>query len=349
MGDYFSETAINENVRALFSENKLRNYLSVMSRFHTYSVNNMIMIAEQNPNATLVAGKGAWERKFGRTVNEGAKPIKILAPVKNGNTTGTQFQTVNVYDISQTSGRELSETLGSVNRTKLLETLEEISPVPLKKGDDIEANIKAAINDIAQSSVRGQNDADIKAQCIAFALCERFEVDTSDFSFSKLEEWSQNRDSSELKSLLEDVKSISNNLISDITPKIDVVKSEDVKSEERSQSMEDESVDIISQEEFKVKQEERANNNDDLFYKLDDLGDEHNNDSFAQVVALRNEIKRLELELAKAKKIVDKTNNILNSDSKLLSDFKAAKKKYENQQEKLETGKKLDTPKNKAR
>jgi hypothetical protein len=58
----------------------LTNYLTVMSRFHNYSFGNVLEIARQMPTATRVAGFWAW-KNLGRSVNAGAKGIRILAPL----------------------------------------------------------------------------------------------------------------------------------------------------------------------------------------------------------------------------------------------------------------------------
>src|SRR5580698_6799239 len=58
----------------------LTNYLTAMSRFHNYSFGNVLEIARQMPTATRVAGFWTW-KNLGRSVNVGAKGIRILAPI----------------------------------------------------------------------------------------------------------------------------------------------------------------------------------------------------------------------------------------------------------------------------
>lgn len=48
-------------------------------KVHGYSMNNQLLIALQKPDATRVAGFGAW-LKLGRCVRKGEKAIKIFAP-----------------------------------------------------------------------------------------------------------------------------------------------------------------------------------------------------------------------------------------------------------------------------
>ena len=47
---------IESGIRDLFESDKYRQYLSVMSRFPRYSLNNTMLIYMQKPDATLVAG-----------------------------------------------------------------------------------------------------------------------------------------------------------------------------------------------------------------------------------------------------------------------------------------------------
>src|SRR5580700_10539868 len=67
-------------VAALTSSDDWLCYLDVLSRFHTYSATNCLMIAMQRPEATRVAGFRAWTT-FGRQVRKGSKGIAIWAPV----------------------------------------------------------------------------------------------------------------------------------------------------------------------------------------------------------------------------------------------------------------------------
>jgi len=117
---------LEEGVRTFFSSDQYMQYLDVMSRFYKYSLNNQILIANQKPDATYVAGFNAWNRNFERRVKKGERAIYILAPqkikidVKTGETDINgeaitekkeilTFRPVPVFDVSQTEGRELPE------------------------------------------------------------------------------------------------------------------------------------------------------------------------------------------------------------------------------------------------
>lgn len=103
----------------------LREYLGAMARFHRYSLNNVMLIASQRPDATHVAGFQTWKR-LSRFVKKSEKGILILAPIirkKAENNDETEpdessvavgFRAAYVFDISQTDGQPLPE-IASVN------------------------------------------------------------------------------------------------------------------------------------------------------------------------------------------------------------------------------------------
>ena len=128
---------LEQGVKDLFTSDKYMEYLRVMSQFHNYSFSNTLLIAMQKPEATLVAGYGAWQTKFERNVMKGEKAIKIFAPaprkveverdmldpdtkrpvidengeVKKEKVTVQQpyFKVTSVFDVSQTDGKPLPE------------------------------------------------------------------------------------------------------------------------------------------------------------------------------------------------------------------------------------------------
>lgn len=68
-----------DQVQALIDSQDWREFLTVASRFHRYSANNVLLILAQRPDATRVAGYRAWQR-LGRQVRKGERGIAILAP-----------------------------------------------------------------------------------------------------------------------------------------------------------------------------------------------------------------------------------------------------------------------------
>ena len=155
---------IEQGIKELFESEKYMRYLSVMSRFHRYSVNNTMLIYMQRPDATLVAGFNKWKNQFERHVKKGEHGITIIAPtpyrkkieeMKRDPDTHApildadgkavmeekeieipMFRPVKVFDVSQTDGKPLpvlaSSLSGSVpNYEVFLEALRRSVPVPI--------------------------------------------------------------------------------------------------------------------------------------------------------------------------------------------------------------------------
>jgi antirestriction protein ArdC len=119
---------IAENVQLLIDQleaghsEALTDYLNAMSRFHNYSLGNILEIARQRPDATRVAGFWTW-KNLGRSVKKGEKGIRILAPImgirrkkddeankditKQNTAVLCGFRSTYVFDVSQTDGVDL--------------------------------------------------------------------------------------------------------------------------------------------------------------------------------------------------------------------------------------------------
>ncbi|EAE6963906.1 hypothetical protein BHY27_14940 [Listeria monocytogenes] len=112
-----------DGVKEFLESEKYKHFLKTMSQFHQYSVNNTILIALQKPDAKLVAGFKAWQKKFKRQVTKGEKAIKIIGcrpydkwieKEVNGKKErqkiqGFSFFPVSVFDVSQTTGEPLPQ------------------------------------------------------------------------------------------------------------------------------------------------------------------------------------------------------------------------------------------------
>lgn len=136
---------LEKGVKDVFESDRYKEYLDFMSKFYNYSVNNIILIMAQKPDASLIAGYKAWQTKFNRHVRKGEKGISILAPCphkkiveKDGEEKEikwTTFRPVKVFDVSQTDGESLPTgcthvLTGEVNDyEKLVEMLKDVAPV----------------------------------------------------------------------------------------------------------------------------------------------------------------------------------------------------------------------------
>ena len=156
---------IEQGIKELFESEKYMRYLSVMSKFHRYSVNNTMLIYMQKPEATLVAGFNKWKNQFARHVKKSGHGITIIAPtpykkkieeMKRDPDTHApildadgkavmeekeieipMFRPVKVFDVSQTDGKPLPELASSLSGTvphyeAFLEALRRSAPVPIE-------------------------------------------------------------------------------------------------------------------------------------------------------------------------------------------------------------------------
>ena len=274
------ETGIQE----LFESERYKAYLTTMSKFHSYSFNNTLLIAMQG--GQLVAGYNKWRDDFYRNVKKGEKAIKILAPApfkakkevqkldaqgrpvmgKDGKpVTEVQeiqvpaFKIVSVFDVSQTEGEPLpsigvEELTGSVERYgEFFKALEQTSPVPIgfedipsgshgyyhltekriaiQEGMSELQTLKTAIHEIAHSKLHAidpeapaieqadrpdSRTREVQAESVAYAVCQHYGLDTSDYSFGYVAGWSSGKDLKELKASLETIRATAHELITTI-------------------------------------------------------------------------------------------------------------------------------------
>ena len=274
------ETGIQE----LFESERYKAYLTTMSKFHSYSFNNTLLIAMQG--GQLVAGYNKWRDDFHRNVKKGEKAIKILAPApfkakkevqkldaqgrpvmgKDGKpVTEVQeiqvpaFKIVSVFDVSQTEGEPLpsigvEELTGSVKRYgEFFKALEQTSPVPIgfedipggshgyyhltekriaiQEGMSELQTLKTAIHEIAHSKLHAidpeapaieqadrpdSRTREVQAESVAYAVCQHYGLDTSDYSFGYVAGWSSGKDLKELKASLETIRATAHELITTI-------------------------------------------------------------------------------------------------------------------------------------
>lgn len=177
---------LEHGVKELFTSEMYTEYLKTMSQFHNYSFNNTMLIAMQKPDATLVAGYQAWQKKFKRQVKRGEKGIQIIAPApirekeeveKFDPVTNEpilrpdgkpeteeiehiipRFRLTTVFDVSQTYGEplpeiETPELMGSVENFEIfMQAIREVSPVPIRL-DEIESGAKGYYSNVNKEIV----------------------------------------------------------------------------------------------------------------------------------------------------------------------------------------------------
>lgn len=265
---------LEAGIKGIFESDMYKSFLKTLSKFHSYSFNNCILIALQKPDATHVAGYNAWRDDFKRQVKKGEKAIKIFAPAPiratqefdrldaDGRPVHDRFgqkvteqvevnipmyKVVSVFDVSQTYGEPLPKIavdglLGKVDGYKdLYSALEKASPVPigfeplengasgyyspaekriaLNSGMGELQNLKTMIHEIAHARLHDRdanapdnepkpdnNTREVEAEAIAYTVCQRYGLDTSDYSFGYVASWSGGKQLDTLKASLDAIR-----------------------------------------------------------------------------------------------------------------------------------------------
>lgn len=134
-----------EKLLAITTTDDFKHYLKIMASLPKYSLNNLNLIYSQNENATHVMGYKAWQ-ELDRHVNKGAKAIHIVAPIiakltkeekerlKTDEDYGVKgYRTIPVFDVSDTSGKELKYADDFIKSDYTTEETERFSELEIKE------------------------------------------------------------------------------------------------------------------------------------------------------------------------------------------------------------------------
>ena len=164
----------------------------------------------------------------------------------------------------------VDELTGSVeNYAAFFEALKQESPVPIsfedipggakgyfshaenriaiQKGMSEIQTVKTAIHEIAHAKLHAINPdekvapeerkdrhtKEVEAESVAYTVCQRYGIETSDYSFGYIAGWSSDKDTKELKGSLETIRSTAAEMIESIDAKLKVLLAE--KSQEQTQ------------------------------------------------------------------------------------------------------------------
>lgn len=299
---------IDEGVKAVFQSDKYKEYLKFASKFTDYSARNTMLINMQKPEATLVAAYGKW-KQLGRQVEKGQSGISILAPVQYktnqvlevdklavdefGNKlynadgtekketvekplTGIAYKKVYVFDVSQTSGKELpdpvTELTGDIDTARkeaVFAALKKVTGIDIefqdikggskgyysssknqiviKSGMSDAQTLKTAFHEAAHNILHDpkkdvvtakspRNEKEVQAESVAFIVAEKFGMDTSEYSFPYIASWSDGKQLEQLKSALQEIQAAAKKISAEI-------ESELLKLQKRNLSMDEKLVD----------------------------------------------------------------------------------------------------------
>lgn len=295
---------IDKGVQEVFQSEKFRDYLKFCSMFTDYSANNTMLIAMQKPDASLIASFKKWQ-EIGRNVNRGSKGIEIFAPVQvktnhviqeerpvkdefgnqEYNDDGTiktetiekplkqlSFKKVYVFDVSQTSGKELPNLVddlsGDIDKDKMDAILNGIrkavsvpvefediasgakgyysyseNKIAINKGMSDVQTIKTAFHEAAHcllhnpqrninSNKTTRNDKEVQAESTAFIIANKYGIDTSEYSFPYIASWAEKKELSTLKNMLGDIQNAAREISNSIDNELLKLKKRDLSIDE---------------------------------------------------------------------------------------------------------------------
>ena len=254
---------IDRGIREMFGSGRYKEFLTVMSRFNRYNLNNTMLIFMQKPDAVRVASYDNWKNKYGRGVVRGEKGITIIAPApyrkvvdtpkiepKTGRpVVGTAGKAVTVqrevtvpaykptvvFDQSQTEGRLFPEAepysygllLDALRRSPFAST--EIAGNGLSEVQ----MVSDCIHGMAQNalSIKGRAEKDeltrqIEVESVAYAVCQYYGIETDEASFERVAAWAEGKELPELRASLGEINRASSRLIGSIERDIRELKAE---------------------------------------------------------------------------------------------------------------------------
>ena len=169
---------LKEGMKNYLDSEQFKSFLDTMSKFHNYSLNNIHLLKMQNPNVSQVASFNKWKTDFERTVKKGSKALKIWVPyqvktkisdnqnelsfspyeneMEEKELTVTRFKLGNVFDVSQTEGKELPKAINEL--TGSVKDYEDLYRAA--KAVSMDNQVSISFEDIKRESANGYYSPD---------------------------------------------------------------------------------------------------------------------------------------------------------------------------------------------
>lgn len=221
---------IDESISKIMgSTDSFKSYLDFQAHMDRYPSSNALLIMAQCPNATQLKSAEVWNG-LGVLINSGEKPIHILKPKEFTDDNGekrTSFNTVYVFDISQTNAEPQPATPLESNPKKLVKAMVNSTPLErvavdelpiehstvfydneanrlliLRKSDGVQLfkdmTRELSLYEIAKGSDEYKRDECIpSAICASYMLSKKYGVDYGDINLNEITKaWSgmENKD-----------------------------------------------------------------------------------------------------------------------------------------------------------
>lgn len=215
-------------------------YLDIQARFDRYSARNVLLVQKQRPTATRLGDKKYWREQGVAVLRaELRKPVIILEAgreyTRDDGSVGQYYNAKEVYDISQTTGRDQVQPQVSVDGRLLLKALISRSPAPIQVVDTLPDGRGAVFNQ-EQGAIqvrRGMDAANIfrsvslelchvdlklqtvgysrsedgyKAYCASYLLCKKYGIDVRSYDLSGIQGVLAGKELREIAGELSDIK-----------------------------------------------------------------------------------------------------------------------------------------------
>lgn len=121
------------------------------------------------------------------------------------------------------------------NRIAIQDGMSEIQTVKTAIHEIAHAKLHAIKPDekVAPEERKDRHTKEVEAESVAYTVCQRYGIETSDYSFGYIAGWSSDKDTKELKGSLETIRSTAAEMIESIDAKLKVLLAE--KSQEQTQ------------------------------------------------------------------------------------------------------------------
>lgn len=234
----------------------LKTYLDLQARFPRYSVNNLILIAAQRPDATKLAAFDVWQ-KDGVHINKGEKGLSILEPTgtyeREDGTKATNYAIKKVFDIAQTNAEPVPSPAVTRDERTLLKALISDAPcdfqvsdqVPenfnalyrpeqktilVRRGQDAPTNFRAISQELVQAYLdRGdysRANYALTANFASYVLCRRCGVPTDTYRFDKTPERYAQMSAKEFREELGRIHDVANTISAKMNPVLETRQQE---------------------------------------------------------------------------------------------------------------------------
>lgn len=223
------------------SDDALKAYLDIQSRFDRYSVGNALLIASQMPEATKLADFDTWKNADVR-IEEGSTAITILEPgkeyKKEDGSTSVFWNTKKVFDVSQTNAWQEAPKV-SLDARVMLRALINNAPCKLSLSPTLSDRFNAIYNpdkkeillrqgldaptifrDLSQELALAHMDdgsfsrsaCAFTANCASYILCRRNGVPVDSFGFQHKPEGFASMQGQDVRTELDKIRDVANTI-----------------------------------------------------------------------------------------------------------------------------------------